>query len=407
MLGVENALLLRARRRGRFFENYVKGFGGKRGHPVPLLSPNGQLFDPSHRDFTPPHPIWGSMWEWLAREIPGDFEQTVIRRPHFRRIGPRHRHPDDPPKFMGWHWLCPQCKKQVRTIYYPVPVRTLFDSWFTDPVIQLKLCDADLPQPPPPIFACMQCHGVYFFSSIAPGSWNRVIAYLTGCMLYGSEVAKPASFVPQRKRTRIRQLNREAPVRRKVLTRLTNGWSDFQIARDLGLTAANVWHHVWRICREERVADRHALAKKLNFRTPPRLNQREKAKMRRSEVAQMILRDCTRKEMIEKLGVDQPVLAQDIKAIYKAHGIVGKKHSNRRQLAQKLGTPFISRMEDIWKRVKELRESGMTWPRIAQDMQVSEGRMDSYRHSLARRQKAESEKAVLGGVESRAMLSST
>ena len=58
MLGVSNAMLLYARRRGRFFVDYEKGLGGKRGHPVPLISANRQLFDPSQRDFAPPHPVW-------------------------------------------------------------------------------------------------------------------------------------------------------------------------------------------------------------------------------------------------------------------------------------------------------------------------------------------------------------
>jgi hypothetical protein len=74
---------------------------------------------------------------------------------------------------IGWRWVCPKCKKQVRTIYYPLPVRTLFDSWFVDPVIKLKLCDADLPQAPPPAFACgvvMMC-GIFLRSArcVEPG----------------------------------------------------------------------------------------------------------------------------------------------------------------------------------------------------------------------------------------------
>src|SRR5438128_8922745 len=79
MLGVSDGMLMYARRRGIFFEEYKKGLGGKRGNPVPVLSPNGQMFDPCHRGFARPHAVWGSMWEFLAREMPGDFEQTVKR----------------------------------------------------------------------------------------------------------------------------------------------------------------------------------------------------------------------------------------------------------------------------------------------------------------------------------------
>jgi len=375
MLGVSRGMLHAARRRGRFEERLIKGLGGKRGSLVPLLSPNGELLDPGHQDFARPHPVWGSMWEWLAREMPRDFEQAVVRRPVFKRMDGKklpapsvHSHAltpalsrrereqfayKDEMQFMGWKWVCPMCRKEVRTIYYPMAVRTLFDSWFIDPVIQLKLCDADLPETPPPMFGCVDCHRIKFFSSIDHDSWNSVISYLSGGMLYGSEVARPASFVGRRKRTRIRQLNREAPKRRKVLTRLRLGWSNFQIARDLGLRKKAVVMHVVKICREEGVADRYALAKKLNFRPPP-LNYLDRAKARREAVKEMMLRDCAQREIMEKLGIDKDVLKRTVKAIYKLHGINGKGGGagRRRKLAEKMGRTFVARME------KEMREDG-------------------------------------------------
>ncbi|HEV8378250.1 MAG TPA: hypothetical protein VGP99_05335 [Tepidisphaeraceae bacterium] len=412
MLGVSPAMLMHARYRGQFEECFYKGLGGKRGKPVPLLSPKGQLLDPGAMAFARPHPIWGSMWEWLAREMPADFEQTILRRPYFRPPTARNASPTgevykDEMQHIGWRWVCPVCRKQVRTIFYPLPVRTLFDTGeFTDPVIQKRLCDADLPQPPPPMFACHACHGIRYFSSVVPDSWNRAIAWLTAGMLYGSEVQKPASFVPERKKARSRQLNRQAPVRRKVLTRLRLGWSDFQIARDLGLTASNVGQHVWRICREERVANRYALARKLNF-APQRLNYWEAAKRRRLEVAQMMLNDCTWKEMMEKLGVGYSVLCKDIKTIYKAHGIKPQTHRSKPELARKMGRPFVSRWETLLAQLKELRDSGMKWRAIASHIGVSLPRINSYRQALARRQKASIAKASGDPVESRAMLGST
>src|SRR5437870_5541355 len=119
MLGVSPSQVLRGRWRGQFEECFYKGLGGKRGRPIPLLSPRGELLDPGHQQFARPNPIWGSMWEFLARSVPDDFEQTVIRRPWFvRRAG------YDEMWFMGWRWVCPGCKKTCRTVYYPLPVRT-------------------------------------------------------------------------------------------------------------------------------------------------------------------------------------------------------------------------------------------------------------------------------------------
>src|SRR5207245_2301229 len=95
MLGVSPRMLLNARWRGQFEECFYKGLGGKHGKPIPLLSPRGQLLDPGHREFARPHPLWGSMWEFLARSFPDDFEQTVIRRPWFALISHKPRPAND------------------------------------------------------------------------------------------------------------------------------------------------------------------------------------------------------------------------------------------------------------------------------------------------------------------------
>src|SRR3954469_16883136 len=138
MLGVSDAGLLYARSQGRFDESFYPGLGGKRGKPVPLLSPRGQLLDPSFaRFYSPPHPAWGAHWEFLSHSFPDDFEQTIIRKPVFwpvstgANIPVRHPHKlirSDDPQFRGYRWICPGCKKPVRVIYFPLPVRTRFYS---------------------------------------------------------------------------------------------------------------------------------------------------------------------------------------------------------------------------------------------------------------------------------------
>jgi hypothetical protein len=280
----------------------------------------------------------------------------------------------------------------VRTIYYPLPVRTLFDyGEFVDPVIRKGLCDVNLVEAPPATFACLRCHGIYYFSSIAADSWNRGITYLTGGMLYGREVEKPASFIRERKRARTRILNREAPVRRKVLTRLRNGWSDFQVARDLGLTMAGVGMHVVRICREERVADRYALAKKLNFPVALPQNQFERARVRREAVKEMMLTDCTHQAIMERLGISRDNLIDDVRAIYKMHGVKGWGQDGRRELAEKLGVAFVSKRDEFLKRVNEMRERGMKWREITSELGVPEGRMNSWREGVRRVERASGE----------------
>ena len=56
-----------------------------------------------------------------------------------------------------------------------------------------------------------------------------------------------------------------------------------------------------------------------------------------SLVVEMLLRDCGREEMREALGVELAVLAGDIRAIYKMHGLKGRRHGGRKELAEKMG----------------------------------------------------------------------
>jgi len=84
MLGASYRMIQDARKRGIFKERMLSHLGGKPGRPIPLLSNGGKLLDPSAMNYERPHPIWGGAWEFLNREIPSDFEQTVVRRPVFR-----------------------------------------------------------------------------------------------------------------------------------------------------------------------------------------------------------------------------------------------------------------------------------------------------------------------------------
>jgi DNA-binding CsgD family transcriptional regulator len=371
--------LRHARLNGIYHENFKKGLGGKRGKPVPIIY-REDLHDPGSSSFhRPPHPIWGAAWEFLAGELfPDNFEQTVRRKPVFGTWGceavklraQADQLYKDEMKFMGWRWVCPGCKEPVRTLYYPIPVLTMFDRWVSDTAIEKILADAGCGDAPAPSFACGLCHQVKFFSSVHRNAWNEVIGYLSAGLLYGCEVQKPAGFVPQRKRTRIRQLHCEAPLRRKVLARLSNGWSNFQIARDLGISRHAVDMHVYALCREEEVADRHALASKLNFAVSPPPNQEERAMTRRFIVRQMLLENYSLSEMCGKLSASRPVIMADIYKIYSMYGINGRTHG-RQALARKLGVPFMSKWDRLREQIAQLRQSGMSYSQIAKEVGIS------------------------------------
>jgi DNA-binding NarL/FixJ family response regulator len=378
MLGIGQQNLRKARLAGVFRERYYKGLGGKPGRPIPVISSDEPL-DPSMANFYSRDPFWGSTWELFPDMVPDDFQQPIIRRPNYRpfgRAGGARAREDqvytDECQFLGYHWVCPGCKREVRTIYYPIPVRTLFDSWFPDPVKRLKLSDVDLLQPPPPTFACRRCHGVIDFSSTTPLFWNQLITYLTGGMLYGCEVEKPASFVPHRKRPFRHKLGFSAPKQRQVLTRLRNGWSNSQIARDMGISKRAVEHHIARLCRQEQVPDRHALAEKLQFAKSPPLHQQERAGARRIIVKDLLIQGLSYQQIMAKLNLDYSTVNRDVIAIYEIHGVTGLANKARQALAQKLGiAPPLTEIEQLCPKVAELRDRGLKRRHIAAELNIS------------------------------------
>src|SRR6266550_798571 len=130
----------------------------------------------------------------------------------------------------------------------------------------------------------------------------------------------------------------EAPMREKVWARLRNGWSDFQMAREMGVTINAVRCQVRRILKEEGVKGRGELAAKLGLAKRPPMNQEERAKERRKAVKEMLVGNFSLREMMEKLSVGRDVLKYDIRMIYRMYGVKGSgRKKGRRELAEKLG----------------------------------------------------------------------
>ena len=82
-LGVGVTSLLTARARGIFRTHHIKGLGGSRGWPVPLLYTD-RLLDPSAKLFA----CADRVWSWTAPDLGGrivdDFEQAVTRVAYWR-----------------------------------------------------------------------------------------------------------------------------------------------------------------------------------------------------------------------------------------------------------------------------------------------------------------------------------
>jgi DNA-binding NarL/FixJ family response regulator len=416
-LGCSNSGLARARAAGRDLrERHVKGLGGKRGKPIPIIHCDRPLDPGSARSFAAPEPILTTGWEDLADCIPDGFEQAVIRKPVFRRLRSCGTHPGlqvpddhvykDEQQLVGWRWECPGCRKLVRTIYYPVGVSNLCDWIRFDPAERFDISnlrfqrgrvgyraervprnrvewelqlerrrrwEMDAVQKPMGTFACRGCHRVNYFSDVTMGGWNQLIAHFSGGLLYGCEVKPPAWYRPgeNRKLRNHRKLSSSAPRRQAVLRRLLNGWSYEQIALDLLMSKSAVCKNIARLCEQEDVADRHELAAKLGGAVSPPLNRDERAAKRRFAVKELLLEGFTHGEIAERLGMERELVRQDCYAIYQQHGVSGHGFAARRALAATVGVAARTVTDRKRERVAEMRKRGMSRREIAREMGLS------------------------------------
>lgn len=315
LLGMDPCSLAYLRKNGTLEVHYVKGLCGRRGKPVPLVY-TPEMLDPSAWGKGRPDPIWGGLWMYHAEWLPDDFEQAVARAPEWREFGGRggmanseHRtakierraaegerptssaqrptsngggsaladpspQPSPPStgarerrQIVGWRWVCPGCKRLVKTVYLPLRV----PDW--GKYVGFK-CGDEVDEVPGAnaCFACMACHGVIMFTrSALTWSWNQLVLHYTGGLMYGREVRRPAWLRPGRKRAyRARGRKNGAP-RREELERLLweTDLSYAEMAREMGVKRATVGREVCRIYRRlgvhGREEYREAAGKRLGF----------------------------------------------------------------------------------------------------------------------------------------------
>ena len=149
--------------------------------------------DPSARGKQRPDPIFGPLWAWYARCLDEDFCQTLVRVPVYCGGQPTATGP----RFMGWRWVCPGCKKKVETVYLPQGSA----DWAGYVGVKVEESEVDEVPEPPGCFACGVCHGVVGFTRTdVTRSWNNLVLHLSGGLLYGREVRRPQWFVAGRKK---------------------------------------------------------------------------------------------------------------------------------------------------------------------------------------------------------------
>jgi hypothetical protein len=248
-LGCSKSNLVPAIKRGHLNVYHIKGIGGQRGKPIPMVWAD-HLIDPcSGRVCEPVNRIYGSLIGNFEQVFPKDFQQQMTRVPHLR---PMYGHTVQ----AGWRWICPGCRRPVRMIYYPFRKFSFpdFYGW------TFSSKEWDQVEEPPPMFACVKCHGVRHFSAIDNTSWNELISHMSGGLLYGFEVKKPSWFVAQRKKPYRAQINR-APSRRReeVLERLLLNWRQKKIMKDLAMKKSQLSQITQAIYARHRVHSRQEL----------------------------------------------------------------------------------------------------------------------------------------------------
>jgi DNA-binding CsgD family transcriptional regulator len=164
-------------------------------------------------------------------------------------------------------WLCPICGKRKKVLYCPLPPINVLRG--VGCLIEDEVIDAALAHDPPPPreargFGCVRCHGVCAFSRVSAGSWNAVVCYLSGGLLYGKEVPRPSWLTRERKRAYVPHPTMPLPRRpAEVQALLLKGMKYEQIGRELGITPKSAKTYAGKIYKQHGVHGRAELARKL------------------------------------------------------------------------------------------------------------------------------------------------
>jgi hypothetical protein len=221
----------------------------------------------------PPDPVW---YKWKGDEFIGYDWRAAERNPRIRlayereqrrkaksREAQRRRRREGRVidrrrgkragslEFRGWRWVCPGCGKKVRMLYYPLPRLHLLPGRMPPPPREEK---AGAALGPLPCFACRACHQVRFPRGWHRHSWNEIVAYLSGGLLYGYEVERPKKMNTKRKVPYSPRANAApAKLRMEVVEQLLAGRTMKQIARDLGLATRVIHQHACRAYKDHGV----------------------------------------------------------------------------------------------------------------------------------------------------------
>ncbi|MBC8106018.1 MAG: hypothetical protein H7Z14_05470 [Anaerolineae bacterium] len=203
----------------------------------------------------PPPPPDYVGYKWKDGEYVGhDWRKPHIAAAYFKkqqslklsREAQRRRRRENPAptkskgsiQFRGWRWRCPKCGKLVNVLYLPLPPISLIGEELSVASSQLSARSSLATtnwQLATPSFACKSCHRVHYINCTRPGAaWNEFITHLTGGLLFGHEVKRPAWFKLKRKNQYAPKLSRPPSARRiQIQEKMLAGLTINQIASAL------------------------------------------------------------------------------------------------------------------------------------------------------------------------------
>ncbi len=224
----------------------IPGIGGNWHNPYPLVASGYPPFlDPCALGKAAPDELLLPFWRDLNSRLPDNVRQTLRRQPVFQSIRRQQR-------FMRWTWVCPACKRNANTLYFPMGS----PNWAA--AHNIKLPEVAWYDPPhqPGCFACRKCHHVICLARTSKGIsgyWSILINHMSGGLLFGREVQRPASFTVARKKKPF-TLSRPSPRRDELEHYLAH--TDLpllEIARRMGWTRDSIKSDASRIYRKRAV----------------------------------------------------------------------------------------------------------------------------------------------------------
>lgn len=344
------------------------------------------LIDPNAEQGRPPHPVWGCLWQDLAREIPKAWKCTLHRTPHpsgptcgkggpnWRWICPGLRHratevaDDDPSSLtlaqttsalatpsgdLGALPCAPEqpdqphlrrqpCNRLARTLYLPLPCFTIAD-------FRGEAQALGIPTPPwagPNLInqplACQRCWNIQSRRFSSSEAWNQFVSHITGGLLQGHEVPRPTHAAPliAKRCTQKDPWRRTHVDRRRAQVRqmLLEGHTAKHIAAHLGVSWETITQDSMAIYRAAGIppgqGSRWTLAAKLDWRGAGEVDVAANLNLTgpHAHLAQRLASGHTNRQIAEELGISHTAATARIHRLYQKLGITG-----RAQLRAKAG----------------------------------------------------------------------